>query len=100
MFRPMTADAKLAISLQVDGQNIRARAGETLAMAMLNADVVPFRNTPISGDPRSPLCLMGVCFECLVEVGAQQNMQACMIEVRDGMVVRLQKKARQVREIK
>lgn len=99
MFKPMTAGKNQVISLQVDGQIIKARAGETLAMAMLNANQTPFRYTPISGAPRSPLCLMGVCFECLVEVDGQQNVQSCMVDVRDAMVVRLQKGARQPREI-
>ncbi|MEO8806445.1 MAG: (2Fe-2S)-binding protein [Burkholderiaceae bacterium] len=76
------------IALQVDGHAIEARAGETLAMALLNAGVVPFRHTPVSGEPRAPLCLMGVCFDCLVEVDGRQNVQACMVQVKAGMQVR------------
>jgi predicted molibdopterin-dependent oxidoreductase YjgC len=38
--------------------------------------------------------MMGVCFECLVEVDGQANSQACLIQVRDGMVVRRQRGAR------
>ena len=44
--------------------------------------------------PRAPLCLMGVCFDCLVEVDGRQNVQSCMVEVRDGMQVRLPHGAR------
>ena len=35
--------------------------------------------------------MMGVCFECLVEIDDIANRQACMTRVRDGMVVRGQR---------
>jgi predicted molibdopterin-dependent oxidoreductase YjgC len=34
--------------------------------------------------------MMGVCFDCLVEIDGVANRQACMIEVRDGMRVKRQ----------
>jgi NADH dehydrogenase/NADH:ubiquinone oxidoreductase subunit G len=34
--------------------------------------------------------MMGVCFDCLVEVNGQPNVQACMTQARDGMKVRRQ----------
>ena len=40
------------------------------------------------------MCLMGVCFDCLVEVDGRPNVQACMVTVREGMRVRLQHGAR------
>ena len=99
MFRPIkTAHARSAVTLQVQGRSITAREGDTLAMALLNAGVVPFRQTAVSGQPRAPLCLMGVCFDCLVEVDGQQNVQSCMLEVRDGMQVRLQEGARRMED--
>jgi len=90
------AEAAAEIEIDVDGRCVRARAGETLAAALLCAGVVPFRHTPVSGQPRSPLCLMGVCFDCLVEVDGVQNVQSCMIEVRAGMRVRLPLGARRI----
>jgi len=89
-------EAAPAVEISVDGRAIQARAGDTLAAALLCAGVVPFRHTPVTGRPRSPLCLMGVCFDCLVEVDGVQNVQSCMVEVRDGMTVRLPLGARHV----
>jgi NADH dehydrogenase/NADH:ubiquinone oxidoreductase subunit G len=40
--------------------------------------------------------MMGVCFECLVEIDGIPNQQACMTPVKEGMQVRLQKGARGV----
>jgi predicted molibdopterin-dependent oxidoreductase YjgC len=95
MFRPIEPTSeKRAVTLQVEGKSIVARAGDTLAIALLNAGVTPFRQTPVSGKPRAPLCLMGVCFDCLVEVDGQQNVQSCMLEVQEGMQVQLQHGAR------
>ncbi|MDO8284912.1 MAG: (2Fe-2S)-binding protein [Rhodoferax sp.] len=99
MFRPIDSTlARPGVTLLVQGQPITARVGETLAMALLNAGVVPFRKTPVSGQPRAPLCLMGACFDCLVEVDGQQNVQSCMVEVSEGMQVRLPTGARRAED--
>lgn len=84
------------IVLRVDGRSVQAREGDTLALAMLGAGVEVFRHTPVSGQSRAPLCLMGVCFDCLVEVDGRQNVQACMVQAQDGMQVRLPQGARRV----
>jgi predicted molibdopterin-dependent oxidoreductase YjgC len=99
MFRPIeTTAARRPVTLHVQGQAIQARAGDSLAIALLNADVVPFRHTPVSGQPRAPLCMMGVCFDCLVEVDGRQNVQSCMVEVTDGMQVSLPAGARRAED--
>ena len=90
------AEAGTEVEISVDGRRVRAQAGDTLAAALLCAGVVPFRRTPVSGQPRAPLCLMGVCFDCLVEVDGAQNVQSCMVEVRSGMQVRLPQGGRRI----
>ncbi|HLW26690.1 MAG TPA: (2Fe-2S)-binding protein [Kiloniellales bacterium] len=77
-----------------EGRPLEAKEGETLAAALLAAGVREFRHTPASNQPRGPFCMMGICFECLVEVDSRANQQACMLNVRPGMVVRLQRGAR------
>ena len=84
------------VTLQVEGRPLTAVEGDTLALALLQAGVGCFRETPVSGAPRAPLCLMGSCFDCLVQVDGQANVQACMVRVKDGMQVRLQHGARSV----
>jgi NADH dehydrogenase/NADH:ubiquinone oxidoreductase subunit G len=34
--------------------------------------------------------MMGICFECLVEIDGVPNRQACMVAAEPGMVVRRQ----------
>lgn len=86
--------ARRTVTFTVEGQPVTALDGDTLAIALLSAGVRAFRATPVSGAPRAPLCLMGVCFDCLVQVDGEPNLQACMLTVRDGMQVRLQRGAR------
>jgi D-hydroxyproline dehydrogenase subunit gamma len=55
------------------------------------------RTTPVSGSPRAPYCMMGVCFECLMEIDGIANRQACMVRVRPGMRITRQQGARMLR---
>ena len=50
----------------------------------------------VSGSPRAPYCMMGVCFDCLMEIDGVGNRQACLTPVADGMQVRRQRGARGV----
>jgi predicted molibdopterin-dependent oxidoreductase YjgC len=99
MFREVDAsrlDEAPACQIEVDGHKVAAREGEPLAAALLKAAVTPMRHSVVSGAPRAPYCMMGVCFECLVEVDGVPNVQACMTSVREGMTVRRQHGARQI----
>ena len=78
------------LSFTVDGQPIRARTGDTVAAAMLAAGIDHCRTTPVSGAPRAPYCLMGVCFDCLVTIDGVGSRQACLVSVREGMAVETQ----------
>ena len=60
--------------------------GANLAAALLAAGVDVFRHTPVSGAPRGPFCMMGACFDCLVEIDGVVR-QACMIEVKQGLQI-------------
>lgn len=81
------------VVLTVDGRTVEAREGDTVALALMKAGIAAMRRTPATGEPRAPLCLMGVCFECLVDIDGVRNRQSCMVRVRDGMVVQLQLRA-------
>jgi sarcosine oxidase subunit alpha len=89
MFRRL-GDTGTTVSLTVDGKAIRARPGDTVAAAMLAAGFERNRTTPVSGAPRAPYCLMGVCFECLVTIDGVGSRQACLVPVREGMKVESQ----------
>ena len=95
MFKAVeTAVPSQVVTIYVDGTPIPAREGETLALALLEAGVDDFRTTPVSHARRGPFCLMGACFDCLVELDGRANVQACCVEVRAGQQVRRQRGAR------
>lgn len=77
-----------AVTILVDGQEVAAFAGESLAAALLAAGILRLRDSPRAGAPRGALCFMGVCQECVVQLD-QATVQACQVAVRDGMAVRL-----------
>lgn len=78
-----------------NGAPIPAREGESLAAALLAAGIAHFRDTAVSGSARGPLCLMGACFDCLVEVEGVANRQACLVPVTPGLSARTQLGARE-----
>ena len=89
MFKRL-AEAGAPVAITVDGKAISARAGDTVAVALLVAGIDHCRTTPVSGAPRAPYCLMGVCFDCLVTVDGVGNRQGCLVPVREGMTVETQ----------
>jgi len=84
------------VSITIDGAPFAARAGDTVAVALLAAGIAAFRTTPVSAVPRGPYCMMGACFECLVEIDGQPNRQACMTRVAPGMRIATQQGAPRV----
>ncbi|RYY67055.1 MAG: (2Fe-2S)-binding protein [Comamonadaceae bacterium] len=97
LFTSDGAQAGASVTLHFNGRAITAPAGTTIAAALLLGGVGPFRSTPVTSAPRAPYCMMGVCFDCLVEVDGAPSRQACLTPVRDGMVVRRQEGASAVR---
>ena len=78
------------VALTVDEKRVNARSGDTVAAALIAAGIDHCRTTPVTGAPRAPYCLMGVCFECLVTIDGVGSRQGCLVQVRDGMTVETQ----------
>lgn len=74
------------ISIQVDGRELLVPEGMSLAVALINAGVWGFRRS-VRGEPRGPLCAMGTCYECRVEIDGEPNRRACMTLCREAMRV-------------
>lgn len=83
---PDTCAAKAVV--RFEGREIEAREGDNLAAVLLGAGEVVLRHSPVTDAPRGPFCMMGACFECLIELDGLPGQQACMTSVRDGMDVR------------
>lgn len=96
LFQPVTSEVRSTrtVSLSFNDQSLEVPAGISVAAALLMSGINRFRATPVSESPRAPYCMMGVCFECLVDIDGVPNRQSCLIEVADGMRIRSQEGAR------
>ena len=90
MFRKRPDSPAATVPVTVEGVDIRAPEGASAAAAMLLAGLVATRETAVSGAPRAPYCLMGVCFECLADIDGVPNRQSCMVTIAPGMTIRRQ----------
>ncbi|ARP79972.1 NAD(FAD)-dependent dehydrogenase [Bordetella genomosp. 8] len=93
LFVPEDIRGAKTVRIQFDGKALAVPEGVSVASALLMSGVRAFRSTPVSGATRAPYCMMGVCFECLVEIDGRPGRQSCLVPVRDGMVVRRQEGA-------
>jgi sarcosine oxidase subunit alpha len=41
--------------------------------------------TSVTGEPRTPICGMGVCYECRVSIDGSPHQRACLVTCADGM---------------
>ena len=72
-----------------EGRTVEARAGDTLAAALVDAGCRALREAG-DGTRRGLFCGMGACHECEAVVDGSAGRLTCMIEVEDGMTVRRQ----------
>ncbi|MBM7131125.1 (2Fe-2S)-binding protein [Dyella mobilis] len=71
--------------IQVDGRSVEVPAGISVAAAMAQLGL-PFRRS-VGGQRRAPVCGMGACFECRVQIDGIAQRRGCMTTVREGMQV-------------
>jgi D-hydroxyproline dehydrogenase subunit gamma len=74
------------LTLSVNGKGIAVPIGSTVAIAVALAGSACRRS--ITGEPRSTLCGMGICFECRVTVDGAPHCRSCLILCEAGMDVR------------
>ena len=73
------------VHLHVDGHAVEVPVGSNVAAAI--ARVAPHFRRSCTGQPRAPLCGMGVCFECRVAIDGIDQLRACVTPAREGMRV-------------
>ena len=75
------------VLLSVDGVSVEMLAGSMVSAAILKTGVYTFRRSA-TGEPRGPLCGMGICFECRVVIDGEPHCRSCQTVCKDGMDVR------------
>ena len=82
--------AENTVTVYFEGKPCEVPAGTTVAAGLLGHGENHFCRSAQDRQKRAPYCLMGVCFECLVEINGIKNRQACLEQVEEGMRVRRQ----------
>ena len=75
------------VRLLVNGVVVEMPAGSMVSGAIVKAGVTVFRRS-VTGEPRGPLCGMGICFECRVSIDGEAHCRSCQTICRDGMDIR------------
>jgi predicted molibdopterin-dependent oxidoreductase YjgC len=74
------------VTLVVDGEPVQARAGQSVAAALLASGRRVLRSSPRLRRPRGIFCAMGVCQECVVIIDGRLR-TSCTTLVRAGMQI-------------
>ena len=85
------ATAAPPVRIYIEGEAYDARAGDSVAAALLASGRDHCRTTAVTGAQRAPYCMMGVCFDCLVSIDGVANRQGCLVPVREGMRIAMQR---------
>jgi sarcosine oxidase subunit alpha len=75
------------VTVSVDGRPITVAAGAMVSTAVALAEAALFRRS-VTGQPRVPLCGIGICFECRVTIDGRPHCRSCQIACAHGMEVR------------
>jgi D-hydroxyproline dehydrogenase subunit gamma len=88
MFRRLH-EPPATVTVFLDDEKLSVAAGESVAAALLTAGVTVFRAAPRHGSPSGPYCMIGNCYDCLVEIDGLPYRQACLTTVAEGMRIHL-----------
>lgn len=73
------------LTLTVNGRPVTVPIDATVAVAIVLAGE-PCR-VSATGEPRGPLCGMGICFECRATINGVPHCRSCQVQCRPGMDV-------------
>lgn len=73
------------ITIRLNGAAMTVQPGTTVAAAIAAAGSPSRYST--SGQPRAPLCGMGICFECRARVNGTAHVKTCQLRCSEGMEI-------------
>ena len=72
------------ISVTVNETPVETTAGFSVAASVMQTQAGILRRS-VSGQPRGPLCGMGVCFECRLTIDGVDHQRSCQTQCEKGM---------------
>jgi sarcosine oxidase subunit alpha len=73
------------IPVRVNDKMVEVPEGTSAAVAAFTAGVKC--RTSTSGQPRAPLCGMGICFECRMVINGTAHVRSCQVLCAPGMEI-------------
>ena len=77
------------LTVSVNGAEVIVPSGATVAVAVVLAGQAC--RVSVSGEPRGPLCGMGICFECRVAIDGNRHVRSCQTVCAQGMDIYTEK---------
>lgn len=74
-----------SFNITVNGKKVQVNAEISIAAAMMMAGDAC--RTSVRGEPRGPLCGMGICMECRATVNGQKHQRTCQLMCAPAMDV-------------
>ncbi|MHB8635842.1 MAG: (2Fe-2S)-binding protein [Fimbriimonadaceae bacterium] len=74
------------VAISINGTPHEVRDGVTVLAALQLTGVSSCRRS-VTGEPRSGICAMGICFECRVTIDGVPHQRACMVTCQPGMEI-------------
>jgi hypothetical protein len=74
-----------SVTIWINGVPVQMQPESMVSAALLKAGV-PCRRS-VTGESRTALCGMGICFECRATVNGELHRRTCQLICREGMVV-------------
>ena len=90
MFKSINSNQGELITIYFEGKALNVSKDHNVATALLDAGINNFRKTTLNNESRGPYCMMGVCFDCLININGVDNQQSCTTQVSDGMKIKRQ----------
>ena len=90
MYTRVLPQERSKVTVYIEDAPIKVEEGTTVTAAVALAGQTVTRVTAKTQTERGPFCLMGVCFECLMEIDGVPNQQGCLTIVKEGMRIKRQ----------
>jgi sarcosine oxidase subunit alpha len=86
---PEVRGSSAVVTVLVNGERVTLQQGSMLIAALLMVGT-PCRISE-SGEQRTALCGMGICFECRAQVDGVPQQRTCQIVCKEGMTAETQR---------
>ncbi len=90
MFKQISNSPVETVEVTLNGQKIQVSQDMTVAAMALTQGLRYTRTTSVSDSKRSPFCMMGVCYDCLMVIDGKANQRACATYIKKGMQIETQ----------